>query len=157
MSVTTFAAALMMFYAGAAEPLPVLAYESALVTELPEWLRGAQGVPTQWSPSPMPPRPIMPSNTCPIPGTERTASGRCLPDCRLGACKRIRVAESQTIYRNERGQTTGSATPDGSGGFVYRDAQGRTTGGSSSDSGGNTRFWDSSGKNENATESADIP
>jgi hypothetical protein len=142
---TPLAVALMLLYAAPEPPLPVLAYESARVAEqLPAWLP-----PARWRSS-TPPAPatpvIVPSNTCPIPGTEPTASGRCVPDCRLGACKRIRVAEEQTRFRDAQGRTTGTATPDGSGGFTFRDAQGRTTGRSGSDSSGATRYWDSSGR-----------
>jgi hypothetical protein len=131
MSTTTTAAALMMTWVS--------------VAEFPSWYDGAR-----WQ-SPVPATPgtpvIVPSNTCPIPGTEPTAGGRrCVPDCRVGACKRIRVAESQTIYRNERGQTTGSATPSGDGSVTYRDSSGKTIGRSSTDSSGNTRYWDSSGR-----------
>jgi hypothetical protein len=140
MSVTTLAAAVMMAYAGAS-PLPVLAYESALVAELPGWYRALQNQPFEYAPV----VPIVP-NSCPV-GMESLASGRCVDDCRRGGtCRRIKVAEHQTIFRDSQGRTTGSATPDGSGGFVYRDAQGRTTGRSSSDSSGATRYWDSGGR-----------
>src|SRR5262249_46001578 len=35
---------------------------------------------------------------------------------------------NQTIYRDDRGRTTGSATTDSAGNTVYRDDRGRTTG-----------------------------
>jgi hypothetical protein len=138
MSTTAIAAALMMLYAGA-QPLPVLAFQS--VVELPGWFRAIQGQPIEYAPV----TPTVP-NSCPT-GKESLASGRCVDDCRHGGtCRRVKVAEEQTIFRDSQGRTTGSATPDGSGGFVYRDAQGKTTGRSSPDSSGTTRYWDSGGR-----------
>jgi hypothetical protein len=85
MSTTAAAAALMMAFAlGAAE--------------LPGWLG-----PAQWH-APIPPQSspiIVPTNSC-RPRFETTWTGRCLPDCRQGGCKRIRVAEAQQRGAAER-------------------------------------------------------
>jgi hypothetical protein len=113
MSTTAIAAALMMAYAG--------------VAELPAWMPGAQYI------SPVPPAPatetIVPKNTCPIPGTELVAGGRrCVPDCRQGPCKRVRVAEEQTTFRDAQGRTTGRSSTGATGATRFWDAQGRSTG-----------------------------
>ena len=52
----------------------------------------------------------------------------------------------QTTFRNDRGQTTGTAATDSGGQTTFRDAGGRTSGTSSTDSQGTTTFRDSSGR-----------
>jgi YD repeat-containing protein len=113
MSFTAIAAAAMMLYADA---------------ELPWWVPSAP-----WSFLPPAAQPIVPGPKTCAPGLEpRAEYGACIDDCARGSCRRVRVAQQET-FRDAQGRTTGTATPDGSGGFVYRDAQGRTTGRSSTD------------------------
>jgi hypothetical protein len=140
MSTTAVAAALMMLYAGPELPLPVLAYESALVAELPGWFRAIQGRPVEYAP-------VMPTvpNSCPA-GKESLASGRCVPDCRQGGCKRVRVAEQQERFYGPDGRSLGTATPQGDGTTKYRDSQGRSVGSATTDSTGQTRYYDPSGR-----------
>ena len=52
----------------------------------------------------------------------------------------------QTIFRNDRGQTTGTAATDSGGQTTFRDDRGRTTGTATVDSAGTTTFRDSSGR-----------
>jgi hypothetical protein len=129
MSVTAWGASVMMATAlGAAE--------------LPAWLPGAQ-----WN-SPWPPVNtiiIVPAKACP-PSFEVSGS-RCVPDCSQGLCKRVRLAGEQTRFYGPRGESLGTATPDGSGGFVYRNPRGETLGRSSSEpSTGAKRYWNDRGR-----------
>jgi hypothetical protein len=118
-----------------------------LLSELPAWLGPAQ------FPSISPPsniKIIVPGpKTCP-PGLEVSGPGfgsRCVPNCAQGPCARKRLAQAgeQTTFRDAQGRTTGTATPDGSGGFTFRDAQGKTIGRSSTDSSGTTRYYSPGG------------
>jgi hypothetical protein len=66
--------------------------------------------PAQWR-SPWPSKPpvevIVPPNTCGV-GLE-PQRGRCVPDCVSGPCKRVKVAEAQTTFRDAAGRTLGTA------------------------------------------------
>jgi hypothetical protein len=74
------------------------------------------------------------------PGWERSPSSRlCVPDCKP-TCAKTRIAEAQTRFYGPRGESLGTAIPDGSGGFTFRNAGGRVTGRSST-SGGETTFY----------------
>jgi hypothetical protein len=140
MSTTAVAAVLMMLYAGTEPPLPVLAYQSAV--ELPSWLGGAR-----WPGLSPPSNSIMPGHRSCLPGFEAQGS-KCLPDCSQGPCRRVRLVQAgeQTTFRDAQGRTTGTATPDGLGGFTYRDAQGRTQGRSSIDGSGTRHFYSPDGR-----------
>jgi YD repeat-containing protein len=141
MSVTVLAAAVMMAYAGA-PPLPVLAYESVRVVELPGWFRALQDQPFEYAP-------VMPTvpNSCPA-GKESLASGRCADDCRRGgSCRRIKVAAEDQVFRDAQGRVIGRASPQGEGSVRYYDSQGRSLGTSTTDpSGGQTRYYSPGGK-----------
>jgi hypothetical protein len=112
--------------------------------ELPEWLRGAQGAPLDWSPRPIP-RPIIPSNSCPG-GFEPGATGRCLPDCRSGGCRRVRVAQSRTQYYGKDGRSLGTASPQGEGTTRFYGPDGRSLGTSTTDPSGTTRYFGPDGR-----------
>jgi hypothetical protein len=138
MSVTTLGAAVMMLYAGA-QPLPVLAYESVRVAELPAWYRALQNQPFEYAP-------VVPTvpNSCPA-GMESLASGRCVDDCRH-SCRRIKVVEEQTRFYGRDGRSLGTATPQGDGTIKYRDSQGRSIGTSTRDSTGTVRYYSPDGR-----------
>jgi len=51
-----------------------------------------------------------------------------------------------TVFRDSRGVTTGTASTDSGGQTTFRDAGGRTTGTASTDSQGNTTFRDAGGR-----------
>jgi hypothetical protein len=55
------------------------------------------------------------------------------------------AAHAQTTFRNDRGQTIGTAATNGNQ-TTYRDDRGRTTGTATVDSAGTTTFRDSSGR-----------
>jgi hypothetical protein len=140
MSVTALGAAAMMLYADA-QSLPVLAYESVVVAELPAWYRALQNQPFEYAP-------VVPTvpNSCPA-GKESLASGRCVDDCRHGgSCRRIKVAGEQQRLYGPRGESLGTATPQGDGTVKFKDAQGRSVGSATTDSSGTTRYYDAQGR-----------
>jgi hypothetical protein len=113
---TPLAVALMLAYAAPEPPLPVLAFQS--VAELPAWLE-----PAQW-PALRPPaaQPIVPANTC-RDGFEPSATGRCVRDCRA-VCKRIQVVEAQQRFYGPRGESRGTAVPQGRARFAITTRRG---------------------------------
>jgi hypothetical protein len=127
MSTTAWGAAVMMAYAG--------------VAELPAWMPGAQ-YNSPWAPA-APVEVIVPAPKQCAPGFEVSGPGlgsRCVPDCRTG-CKRVRLAEEQTVLRDSQGRTIGTATPQGDGTVKFRDSQGRSVGSATTDPSGTTRYY----------------
>jgi hypothetical protein len=56
------------------------------------------------------------------------------------------AAQNQTIFRNEKGQTTGTVTTDSNGTKTFRDGSGRTTGTATTNSNGTTTFRNEKGQ-----------
>ena len=73
--------------------------------------------------------------------------GLTLRQVRSGAY-RVKAASAQpsTTFRNEKGQTSGTATTDSNGTTTFRGGSGRTTGTATTDSNGTTTFRDASGR-----------
>jgi hypothetical protein len=67
------------------------------------------------------------------------------PSAPVIALPEIVVSQPQTTFRNDRGQTTGTAATTGNQ-TSYRDDRGRTTETATVDSAGTTTFRDSSGR-----------
>ena len=56
------------------------------------------------------------------------------------------LAQNQTTFRNEKGQTTGTVTTDSNGTKTFRDGSGRTTGTATTNSNGTTTFRNEKGQ-----------